>query len=114
MRLPFVIAAYMAGVLLATPGSAEINITEMVKIIKAIPGDTEKLKTFCELLEAVDEADKNKSNKAEADQKIRGYLSSLGSAIATAWTVGYDIDAASPEGKAFDAAVDEVEDKCPN
>jgi hypothetical protein len=49
---------------------------------------------------------------AAAEAKIEGFMKQLGSEFETAWNVGNDLNENSPDGKAFNAGLDELSGKC--
>jgi len=59
---------------------------------------------------AMDEA-ADKPNPA-ADAKINGFMKQLGTDFETAWAVAEGLNDDSPDGKAYNSALDELAGKC--
>jgi hypothetical protein len=97
--------------LLATAAlAADAKVDSAVKVFAATAADPGKLKTFCEMSEAMDAA--GDKNDTAADAKVDGYMKTLGSEFETAWNVGESIDEASADGKALNQAIDDLASKC--
>jgi len=54
-----------------------------------------------------------KTRSDELDRQLQAYMKELGSDFEVAYEVGADLKAETPEGKAYDAALDRLDDKCP-
>jgi hypothetical protein len=98
--------ALTAGAALA----ASPNIEAAIKTFKATATDTGKLKIFCEMQKAMDDAGEKES--AATDAKIDGYMKQLGSEFQTAWNTGDNLDENSADAKALYTAIDELSAKC--
>ena len=89
--------------------AASPKIEEAIKLFNAVAADPARLKIYCdmdEILAAVGDKDDPK-----IDTEIDGYIDRLGD-FATAWEAGEDLDENSPDGKAFNAALDALTAKC--
>jgi hypothetical protein len=90
--------------------AANPKIEEVVKTFDRVRADAKKLKIFCEMKKVMD-ARGDKQDTA-ADAKIQGYMKQLGSDFQTAWVASDDIDTDTPDGKALNAALDNLTGKC--
>jgi hypothetical protein len=107
------LAAATALFLIATPAlAASPQVEAAVKVFQAVAADANKLKTFCEMLK-IDEQMGDKDDPALIAQ-IDKLIDQLGANFKVAWTAVEAIDENSPDGKVLKAAVDQLEDKCPN
>lgn len=109
------LAAAVTGALLMVPAwAASPEIDGAIKTFQQIAADPAKLKTFCTMTSAMDSAgDSDDEATMEAlDKKIEGYMNELGPDMQKALDVGGDLDPDSPDGNAYDAALDELEGKC--
>jgi len=101
---------------IAAPGSAASPQIELaIKTLAKIEGDPAKFQTFCRIskeLAAVGDQDNAKSEALE--RELEALLESYGRDVVDAWDLGEELDPQSEDGKAFEAAVDALEDKCPD
>jgi hypothetical protein len=99
--------------LVSTPGfAASPKIEAAVKTFQAVGADAGKLKTFCELMD-VDEKLGDNTNAALEGQMDK-LLDQLGNDFKAAWEALDDTDERSPDGRALNAALEQLEDKCPD
>ena len=104
-----VVAAVLAvGVCPSFAVSAKVDAA--VKTFKSVATDPNKLKVYCEMDETMKSAG-DKEDKA-LDAKIDGYMKQLGPDFETAWSAGENVDDKSDDGKALNAALDELSAKC--
>ena len=90
--------------------AASPKIEAAVKTFKAVAADPAKVKTFCAMNKAVEEAG-DKQDQATED-KIMGFMKQLGPDFETAWNAADGVDDNSADGKAYVAGLDELADKC--
>jgi hypothetical protein len=90
--------------------AADAKVDSAVKVFAATASDPTKLKTFCEMSEAMDTA--GEKNDSAADAKVEGYMKTLGPDFETAWNAGENIDETSADGKALNKAIDDLASKC--
>jgi hypothetical protein len=112
MRIPF---SALALALLAMPAlAASPEVEAAIKTIRAVATDPDQLKTFCALLqmEKVGEGEGDKKDDPKIEAAIDEYFKRLGTEFQSAWEVVESIDENSPDGKAIDAVLDELDDKC--
>lgn len=109
MRVP---AACVAAFWLAcSPAlAASPMIDAAAKVFSAVAADPAKLKTFCEMSKVLEAAGDKEDPKIDA--QVDGYIDQLGDDFETAWEAGEGLDETSPDGKAFNDAVDALEAKC--
>ncbi len=91
--------------------AADAKIDAAITTFKQAENDPAKLKTYCAMSGVMDAA--GDKEDAAVDAKVDGYLKELGSDFETAWRAGDDLDENSAEGKRWNAALDELESKCP-
>ncbi len=97
--------------LLATAAmAADPKVQSAVQVFAATAADPGKLKTFCEMSDAMDAAG-DKEDSAN-DTKISGYMKQLGPEFETAWNAGENVDESSADGKSLNNAIDELTSKC--
>jgi hypothetical protein len=101
----------LALVVLATPAiAASPKVEAAIKTIRAVAADPNLRKTFCALLNEMEKVGDKEDPKTEA--AIDDYIKRLGANFQSAWDVVESVDEKSPDGRAIDAALDELEDKC--
>jgi hypothetical protein len=94
--------------LVTTPAiAASPQVEAAVKVFQAVGTDANRLKTFCEMMK-IDE------KRGEKDAQMDKLLDQLGADFKAAWNAAEDIDDKSPDGKLLNAALDQLEDKCPD
>jgi hypothetical protein len=106
-----VVFAALAACLAAHPVlGASPQVDAAVKTFKAVAADPAKVKIFCDMSKAMDEAG-DKPTPA-ADAKINGFMKQLGKDFETAWAAAESLNENSPDGKAYNNALDELSGKC--
>jgi hypothetical protein len=107
------LAAAISLFLVTTPAlAASPQVEAAVKAFQAVGLDTQRLKAFCEMMQ-IDDKMGDKEDPA-LNAQIDKLLDRLGADFKSAWNTFEDIDENSPDGKALDAALDRLEDKCPD
>jgi hypothetical protein len=89
------------------------KVEAAIRTLKAVGADPAKLKTFCELLQVMGTLEENKKPDPATVKKINDLIKSLGPDFQPAWALQYSVDEKTPDGKAYNAAFDEVAEKCP-
>ncbi len=89
---------------------ADSKADSAVATFKSVGSDAGKLKIFCEMNSAMDNAGDNPDAAAEA--QIDGYVKQLGPDFESAWDAGDSVDENSPDGEKLNAALDELANKC--
>jgi hypothetical protein len=107
----FVLAAVVACLGAYSVLAASPKVASAVKTFKAIGSDAGKVKTFCEMVQTMDASGEKDDPAAEA--KITGLMKQLGPDFETAWNAGEGLDDSTDDGKAFNAAMDDLAEKCP-
>ena len=92
--------------------AADPKVDQAIATFKSVGSDQAKLKTYCEMADAV-EAQGDKDNDA-SEQATDSYLDKLGPDFEAAWQVNEDTDDNSPDGKRLSAALEELENACPD
>lgn len=92
--------------------AASPKVEGAVKVFQALTGDADKLKIFCELMD-IDEKLLNKHDPV-LEAQMHGLLDALGADFKVAWDVVEATNERSADGRALSAALDELEDKCPD
>jgi hypothetical protein len=107
------VALGTSAVLAASP-----QVDAAIKVIQAAGADAAKMEAFCDLIDLLDDAE-DKASPAAADKQDPDlekrediFLTQLGSNFEAAWDVGGDLDEKSADGKAYNAAVDALAEKC--
>ena len=105
------LAACIAACLVASPAlAASPKIDSAIKVFKAVAADANKLKTYCAMTKVMDAAADKDDPKLDA--QIEGYMKQLGPDFTTAWNAAEGLDENSADGKAYNAAVDDLSGKC--
>lgn len=106
-----VLAACALVLVAASPAlAASPKIDAAVKTFGAVAADAGKLKTFCDMTKAMDAAGEKEDPKIDA--QIDGYMKQLGKDFETAWNAAEGLDDNSADGKAYNAAIDNLATKC--
>jgi hypothetical protein len=106
-----VVFAAVAACLATQPlFGASPKVEAAVKTFKTVAADPAKVKLFCDMSKAMDEAGDKPSPAADA--KINGFMKQLGTDFETAWAVAEGLNDTSPDGKAYNNALDELAGKC--
>ena len=103
----------MMLLLIITPTlAASPKVESAVKVLQAVAADANKLKTFCELMDLDEKLGDTESPVLET--QMDKLLDQLGEDFELAWDVVEETDERSPDGRALNAALDQIEDKCPD
>lgn len=113
MKSTLTVAAACA--FLAWPAfAASPDVEAAIKAFGDVAANPGKLKTYCEMSKAMaaggDEEDEAKIDAL--DKKMQGYIQQLGPDFEKAFEAGADLDPDSDDGKAFDSALDNLDNKC--
>jgi hypothetical protein len=79
-------------------------------VFNAVGADAAKLKTFCEMSKALEAAGDKEDPKVDA--QVDGYIDQLGDDFAEAWEASEGLVENSPDVKAFNEAVEALEELC--
>jgi hypothetical protein len=109
MRIVVTVAAVCLGAAGAMAASPKIDAA--IKTFRAVAADPARLKLFCAMNAALDDAAEKKDRAAAA--KIPQLMKQIGPDFESAWNAGEDVDDDTPDGKVFVSALDELADKCP-
>ena len=106
----------IAGTMVAGPvRAASPKVEAAIKSLGKIEANEEKFKAFCKLIRDIDDLPDQEDAKAEAlDVELEKLLRSIGFDVLQAWDLGGDLDPQSEDGKAFEAAMEAIEEKCPD
>jgi hypothetical protein len=105
--------AAMMLLLIITPAlAASPKVESAVKVLQAVAADANKLKTFCELMDLDEKLGDTVSPVLE--NQMDKLLDQRGEDFELAWDVVEETDERSPDGRALNAALDQIEDKCPD
>jgi hypothetical protein len=106
-----VLIACVAACLVVSPAlAANPKVEAAAKVFKDVAADAGKLKTFCDMSKAMEQAGE-KENPA-LDAKIAAYMKQLGADFETAWNTADGLDENSADGKVYNAALDDLSGKC--
>jgi hypothetical protein len=92
--------------------AADPKIDAAVKTFTAVAADAGRLKTFCDMLKVMDSAGETPTPAATA--QIEGFMKQLGPEFLAGWNLGDSVDDNTPDGKAWNDALDELAGKCPD
>ena len=117
-------ACLVGGLMLLTtaglpvPGPAHAvspKVQGAIKSLEKIEAYGPKFQSFCKLLRDIDDVPEQEEAKAEAlEVQLDSLLRSIGLDVLNAWDMGSDLDPQSEDGQAFEAAVEALEEKCPD
>lgn len=109
----FLAACALCGLFASPVLAANAAVDSAVKTFEGVGGDPAKLKIYCEMSKAMSSADAEDDSKAEElDKQMDGFMKQLGPEFQAAFEAGADLDPESDDGKAYDAAMDKLDDKC--
>jgi hypothetical protein len=94
-----------------TLAAADPKVEAALKTFKAIGADAGKLKTFCAMTKAMDDA--GEKSTPEDDAKIDGLMKALGPDFEVAWGAVEGPDDKNPDVKLFYDGLDDLVAKCP-
>jgi len=94
------------------PLAASPKAEGALSVLQAVGADANKLKSFCELMKLDEKLEGKEDEMVEA--QVDKLLDQLGADFKAAWTTIEDTDEQSPDGRALSAAVDQLQDKCPD
>ena len=107
------VSTFTCACLMSTAALAvDAKVQSAITVISATASDPAKLKTYCEMSDALDAAGDKEDSATE--EKVDAYLTKLGSEFEAAWNVVDDLDEGSADGKAADDAIDQLDAKCEN
>jgi len=92
--------------------AASPKVEAAVKVFQAVGADANKLKTFCEMMQI--EAKMGEEEDPVLNAQMNKLLDQLGAEFKAAWNTVEEIDDDSPDGKVLNAALEQLEDKCPD
>jgi hypothetical protein len=101
--------------LLAWPAiAASPEVEAAIKAFADVASNPDKLKTYCEMSKTMAAAgdEEDEAKIAALDKKMEGHMNALGSDFEKAFETGADLDPDSADGKAFDSALDNLDNKC--
>jgi hypothetical protein len=108
-----VLAAITALFLFSAPVLAASPVVEAaIKVLQTVAADPVKLKILCTMMDLDDKMGDKEDPAIEA--QIDKLADQLGPEFKAAWSAIEAIDENSPDGKVLAAAIDQVDDKCPN
>ena len=100
--------------LITTPTlAASPKVESALNVLQAVGADANKLKAFCELMKLDEKLEEGKQDP-DLEGQVDKLLDQIGADFKVAWATIEDTDEHSPDGRALSAAMDQLEDKCPN
>jgi hypothetical protein len=103
--------ACAALALIASPAlAADPKADSAVRTFKAVGADAGKMKIFCDMSKAMEAAGDKEDVATEA--RLASYAKQIGPDFEAAWKLADELDENSADGKAVQAALDELEGKC--
>ena len=92
--------------------AAELAPDAITKAIEDVGNDEAKVKAYCSMVAKMDEiGDDDKAAEAAGDE-IDGYFKVLGTDFEAAWNGAQEAPEDSPNAKAFEDAMNKLEEKC--
>lgn len=99
---------------LTTPAlAAGLSAEAITKAVEAAGADQAKLTAYCTMAKRIEEIGDDEKKAEAAGEEIDGYFKALGADFEAAWTTGQEAADNSAEAKAFDDALNKLEQKCP-
>jgi hypothetical protein len=105
------IAGLALCLIIASALAASPEIEAAIKVYKAVGADPAKLKTFCEISNIMEEMEDKQDAATQA--QINRLARQLGPDFRMALEASKGVDENSADGKVLYAAIDELEEKCP-
>ena len=110
-----ILAVVTICALVAWPAfAASPEVEAAIKAFGDVASNPDKLKTYCEMSKTMaiagDEEDETKI--AALEKKMADHMQALGADFEKAFETGADLDPDSSDGKAFDSALDNLDNKC--
>ena len=110
--------SFVLGVACCLGGSAVLaadpKIDAAIKAFAAVEADPAKVAIYCQMSKVVEAGGEDESKQKAAEPQIDGYLKQLGPDFEKAWEAGDDLAEGSPDAAALDAALEKLDDKCPD
>ncbi len=115
MNRIFALAAFCC--LAVAPALAQnAKVDSAVKAFAAVEADKAKLDTYCKMSKSMSSGGAGEMTEAQEEtmgKEMEGYMKTLGSDFESAWEAGGDLEPESADGKAYDAALEKLDAKCP-
>jgi hypothetical protein len=106
-----VVIAFAAVCLAITPAiCANAQVESAKKTFQSISADPAKTKKYCEMAKVMEDAGDQADEATEA--KIQTLIKDLGPDFESAWNTGGELDENSEDAKVYNAALDELSNKC--
>ncbi|HML29562.1 MAG TPA: hypothetical protein PKE16_12135 [Hyphomicrobium sp.] len=110
-----VLLAPVANVALAADDDKQppkMSAADITKALGAAASDPAKVKAYCAMTKKMDEVGDDEKKAEAASNEIDGYFKTLGEDFENAWDNGQEAKDGSPEAKAMDDAVTQLDSKC--
>lgn len=92
--------------------AAELSAEAITKAIDGVASDAAKVKAYCAMAKKMDEIGDDEKAAEAAGAEIDGYFKTLGADFEAAWGGAQESPEDSPQGKAFEAGMTKLEEKC--
>jgi hypothetical protein len=106
----FLVLCMGASPLLAAGAKVGAKTEAAVKVFEAVGADPARLKIFCAATKVMEQAGENANSAAQA--QIAAYIKELGADFETAWNTAGRPNDSSADGRAYNAAIDDLFGKC--
>lgn len=96
--------------------AANPKVDAAVKAFSAVEADKAKLDTYCKMSKSMSAGGSGELSEQQEEsmgKEMEGYMKQLGSEFEAAWEAGGDLEPESEDGKAYDAALEKLDAKCP-
>lgn len=109
------ILAAAFGCLLTLPAIAAVSpkVQAAIKTIGALGANAGHMKGFCAIMKEMGSAGDDEAKLKPIEEKLRAYLRKIGPDYESAWALAEQANPDSEDGKAVQAALDQLDDKCP-
>lgn len=106
--------SYFAAALIAmsSAAAAEMSAADVTKAVEGVSNDPAKVAAYCAMAKKMDEIGDDEKAAEAAGEEIDGYFKTLGADFEAAWAAAQESAEDSPQGKAFEDAMNKLDDKC--
>ena len=110
-HLVILFAAVILTTLPARAATPEVEAA--ITALQKIESDPAKFQTFCRLAkELAGIGEQDVAQNEALDKQLEDLLRSIGSDVLHAWDIGSDLNPHTPDGEAFENAINAIEEKC--
>jgi hypothetical protein len=109
-----IIVAAALGCVLAYPAAAAVspNVQAAIKTINALAANAGQMKGFCAIMKEMESAGDDEAKMKPIEAKLQAFMQKLGPAYESALKLAEEANPDSEDGKAIQAALDQLDAKC--